>query len=1580
MGGVTSGCKGRLSHNTVVAVRHHIGFAIHIVVAAVGTGMGGVTLFGAGRSGHDTFIAVRHHIGFTVHVAVAAGGAGMGGVTLFGTGRSGHDTFVAMAGGLCFVVRVALATGNAGMPVVTFIGAGGSHRHGFALVAAVDADPGIGNIHIYITVLHKSTDRTDTRLDTGFLALALHFGGPALDGMLSAERLSGHRDHFHDLAADLAGLHREAVTVHSGNNNHLPITRHAFMRLYHIDNVSVEVAFAVLNVQGAAGLVLGNHVNHTVTGKGQNAILINSRLVVGGQQEVIRRCDNGRTAAHIIPLHPNPESHLTGGVLGLEPGNFIFSGLNVLDGLFLADGVIQTGDQLQIPGHDLIIHFTQTGLNQGHEILAHAGHAEIVGTHIRNGIGPRNAGGIVLILGHEHTLQNETNGNCGNRSSDGVKQIKLLGGSGIFEQGILHTGNRADHRLNILQRILCQPFLGVGGNGIQRSIQGRIGNACRRINGHVAAGNVGGCKTGNLAVKHLEQSQLLLIAAGGEVKIIQSLQAAVDAVLQSLRSIQHRLNSIDCIDQLFNAIHNADQFLQLMLDDIRLKENVHTHLDDDFVTGVEFSDSDGCPLRSGDPFLLCVVRIVNTHSLFKLDHVMNVVQGDIRHIGQSNRDRVILCVEGGVWEVKMQVHSIAGPDMELILSHKHLIDGLLERHDCALEPSLETVTSRCVASDVPVDRFTFSLGDMVDVLRQRLLLARHGCQGQALRQFQSGSQVFQRIGLGVVDNQHLHIEHFLQPGHFAPDNQVEILADRIHRNDIILHGNTDGLGLGRRLILRFAHIDPASVYRCVVFRNIYTVNLGGKAGILIPAVKDIILVIPPGGIGQRHMLTKLHFLVLAPAVPEALSGHVIMQGIAGVFFLIRENGGRSTVTAAVFAVCVEVEDDALPIDLRLKLQLQLIAVHMLVAGIRGVDARRFDLLQGHLLGSDLGIIGGHIAQTNLLRSIDTGIDRNLQISDQTIRCISRNILLAHRQHKAYLALGIGNKGILAFIFSGNKDLGIADGFQGLGIDHLEGHEAVTGVGMHIDFHPGNGLGLNVSASAADSALNSLFQNSSLLVHSPIAEGMGQLIHVGILGGCAANGAGMQGVALRRTGGGNHSGVVAMVQRRRIPVVLRFTDGADPPVMALGRTGGLCQRYPIAVGMALGVDPVAHVGITADLAGKDREALSGTSGFRDYAGVIMGQLFHVVAHIGIAALRAGVGRVALIRTGGGSNHTLAGVVANIAVGAMDIRISQALIAIGNGDLLPLHLGAAVVNIRQYGAAIEGAVTDGCQVGTGIRRQSHPRSARFGHIRAKSGPGLLRFCGFFDTDIDRGQTIAPQECTVANGGYTAGNRNGSQFDTGFKDKVADPGDTVRNGNGAQLPAIAEGFITDGSDSRLNDHVQDLLIILQPGHRILPAAIRHITAAGNSQRIICGQHPIHVSAPGTAVNNDLSSRGVAVDTGIAGNAVARSRSFGIRVAVAALGAGVGGVTLHIASRFGDHRFVGMLADVAVGTVNRCISEAFVSVPNLDLLPLALGTAIVDIHQSGTAIEGTGPDDRQERRYRLRLRQGAQYTAPRI
>ena len=126
-----------------------------------------------------------------------------------------------------------------------------------------------------------------------------------------------------------------------------------------------------------------------------------------------------------------------------------------------------------------------------------------------------------------------------------------------------------------------------------------------------------------------------------------------------------------------------------------------------------------------------------------------------------------------------------------------------------------------------------------------------------------------------------------------------------------------------------------------------------------------------------------------------------------------------------------------------------------------------------------------------------------------------------------------------------------------------------------------------------------------------------------------------------------------------------------------------------------------------------------------------------------------------------------------------------------------------------------------------------------------------------------------------------------------------------NVGKIAALTECIITDGRYAVFDKHIGNDFGIVVPRRGTVVKTI-HVAGAGDSQCTNSGQRPGQVVAAGAAVNNDFRSRLAAVDAGITGNAVARGRNFGIGIAVAALGTGVGSVTIHRTSGSCNNGFI--------------------------------------------------------------------------
>ena len=151
------------------------------------------------------------------------------------------------------------------------------------------------------------------------------------------------------------------------------------------------------------------------------------------------------------------------------------------------------------------------------------------------------------------------------------------------------------------------------------------------------------------------------------------------------------------------------------------------------------------------------------------------------HVRQRDGDPVLFAADHFVGGFERELQRAGAVDGDGVVAGVGVGEFLREGHYLAGQRGGDAVGAGLVAADEPLRYGIAALRDLFDVIGQRLFAGFHFCQGKALGQLQRGVKVFQRVGLGVVPDIHLHVEHLLQPLHLAGDHQEELLGGIDHR-------------------------------------------------------------------------------------------------------------------------------------------------------------------------------------------------------------------------------------------------------------------------------------------------------------------------------------------------------------------------------------------------------------------------------------------------------------------------------------------------------------------------------------------------------------------------------------------------------------------------------------------------------------------------------------------------------------------------------------------------------------------------------------------------------------------------------
>ena len=399
-------------------------------------------------------------------------------------------------------------------------------------------------------------------------------------------------------------------------------------------------------------------------------------------------------------------------------------------------------------------------------------------------------------------------------------------------------------------------------------------------------------------------------------------------------------------------------------------------------------------------------------------------------------------------------------------------------------------------------------------------------------------------------------------------------------------------------------------------------------------------------------------------------------------------------------------------------------VGIAVNGLAGQDA--FDLVLDKS-GNVMPVIGGLFAVGDVLVPGSNGqgsLGNGHRIGGGGLRVLIGNsgggdgdhrVTGAHDGDSAGLGVHLGHSGVAAGIgqraaaggqiCSGVIEIAISVGFL----------EAGSGDHNSLLFQLGDGFGLGLAAAGAGEGLDALRIQRGQGGDDAIAPVMAQSVHIGILVAVTAAGAGVGGVALRRTGGGGDRRGIAMAQGGDSLRGFHLAAGAGMGPGASFGAGGFLGHGPVApdvfpgcaggaaaftgtgglLGTVVGAPGVAQSGNDCllnqhDIADGAMAALAQTglgagSGHGGIGNRRVAFGFNFLGPGG-AALGAGVGFLAGLGAGGLRGHhaitpvVVAGCAATVgaAVDMDDIGVHR---AAGGVEILRIYLQSDVIAVGQ-----------------------------------------------------------------------------------------------------------------------------------------------------------------------------------------------------------------------------------------------------------------------------------------------------------
>ena len=1115
------------------------------------------------------------------------------------------------------------------------------------------------NVAFKILGLFVTADRADAGLQAHGHAGGRNLGRPLAEAVLAV--LRGKLFDIQDIAAHRAARYREAVGVPGGRKHRLERAGGALMLLHHGDLVFVDVAVAVLDVQGAALRRGGRDLDGALAGERQHAVLIHGGLIVRtGQQEAavggaVGR-DFGPCFGGTVFDHVGRERSGAGGVAGFEFLRGALRGDDLPLGLFIIERVVESRHHGEDAAGGLFQELRKGQLEDMGKIPVPAEHVGVIDPAVRQVVTPRDPGGVGrIVVPQDHAVQHPAHRDGGDHRTQGIP------GDEIPDLLIARphvVGKRLDlfrHPDDIVRvRRIEEPDEIVSVKELQDLLHagGEQPDAAEKL---FTGAGVAFC------VQRRERVQQL--PHGAAIDPVDRPEGFADLFHHGARQgggLDHQRRGVkpagDRLGEHLQTVDELGQLAHMIFDDLGFVQDLDAQLDDELVSRLE----PRAVLLSADvhvrPFRFdgAVGVVDHMRLLHAGDQAGHVVQRDIGDVGQRDLHRVILVIERDARELEIQMQGVARPHVDAAVHREGVVDLLLERHDGAGEGRLHVVVPGGIAAHVPVGGAALPFRHGADVLLQVLRAVYHRCQRQPLRQHQLRRQIFQRVRLGIVDDQHLHVEHFLLPVHLAVDDQIEVFPDGDH--DQIQIRYRDGGRRRRRGRRRNDHlrtfIDPVAVDRgditagLRVALDIHGGDLLRVSLIGVPSVELIEDVDARRPVGQLDGIAHLHIFILAPGVVKLVFIDVIVQMICGV-------GVRDRCRCRPIDI-ESVDEIAQPVVIGGdggEFQLQVVFVDLLVFGGAGIDARGLDLLLGHQVRGQLHVVGVQVAEADGVDRVDAGGDGNRQVTGLAALRVGGDRLFAHRQDHADAAVFIGVERILAVVFRGDIEMGVGDGLLGLGVDDREVRAAVIGVLGDIDLEPLDRRCLHGMAAGAGMLLFALRQHGGRFGDLPFAELVPQLFNGdGIR--TLADRAGPVLAAVFGTGGfgGDRPFAVAVARRFDhvgLVVVAAGTVAALQPVDGAADLGHGDERAHIVPQRIKHLD----IGIAADGAGQDLRAAFGTGGLRLHFGDV-GVLVIVQQEVTVSGafrrlLRRGIGitvdgqLAAAVEAGGRNGGHLAG---------------------------------------------------------------------------------------------------------------------------------------------------------------------------------------------------------------------------------------------------------------------------------------------------------------------------------------------------
>ena len=263
---------------------------------------------------------------------------------------------------------------------------------------------------------------------------------------------------------------------------------------------------------------------------------------------------------------------------------------------------------------------------------------------------------------------------------------------------------------------------------------------------------------------------------------IDRLGRASDRGNKPVGYVKSRFDRLERLYQLFDPVDLAYKLIETVFHELGLEHDVYRKLNNDLIAGIKFGHKFAYVRVLFHVYLFfdLAVGVIGNATLFDSGDIMAyVIKRDIGYIREGNFYRVILGVISRARNLEIKVQCVARPYLESIFRLENVVYFFLEGHHHALKACGYFIAAGFIAADIPVSGRCFALRNVFKLFFESLLLALHCCKRQSVGKLQFRGKIFKRIGFGVVYNEHLDIEHLLEPSDLASDNQVEILRHGI---------------------------------------------------------------------------------------------------------------------------------------------------------------------------------------------------------------------------------------------------------------------------------------------------------------------------------------------------------------------------------------------------------------------------------------------------------------------------------------------------------------------------------------------------------------------------------------------------------------------------------------------------------------------------------------------------------------------------------------------------------------------------------------------------------------------------------